>query len=89
LRLAADFYSHRLDRTRPLWEVALIEGVEEGRWAIAHKTHHCLVDGVGSVNVAYLLLDAEPSPPAREPHGSTPAQPSASSRLSFQLCFSR
>jgi diacylglycerol O-acyltransferase / wax synthase len=63
---AADFYSHRLDRTRPLWEMALIEGLPEGRWAVAHKTHHCLVDGVGSVDVAYLLLDAEPNPPERE-----------------------
>ncbi len=67
---AADFYSHRLDRTRPLWEMALIEGLPEGRWAIANKTHHCLVDGVGSVDVAYLLLDAEPNPPKRQfaPH---------------------
>jgi diacylglycerol O-acyltransferase / wax synthase len=62
---AADFYSHRLDRTRPLWEMALIEGLAEGRWAIAHKTHHCLVDGVGSVDVAYLLLDTELNPPQR------------------------
>ncbi|HUA02581.1 MAG TPA: wax ester/triacylglycerol synthase family O-acyltransferase [Solirubrobacteraceae bacterium] len=62
---AADFYSHRLDRTRPLWEMALIEGLPEGRWAIANKTHHCLVDGVGSVDVAYLLLDVEPNPPER------------------------
>ena len=59
---AADFYSHRLDRTRPLWEMALIEGLPDGRWAIANKTHHCLVDGVGSVDVAYLLLDTEPNP---------------------------
>jgi len=62
---AADFYSHRLDRRRPLWEMALIEGLPDGRWAIAHKTHHCLVDGVGSVDVAYLLLDTEPNPPER------------------------
>jgi diacylglycerol O-acyltransferase / wax synthase len=62
---AADFYSHRLDRARPLWEMALVEGLPEGRWAIAHKTHHCLVDGVGSVDVAYLLLDTEPNPPER------------------------
>ena len=68
---AADFYSHRLDRTRPLWEMALIEGLAEGRWAIAHKTHHCLVDGVGSVDVAYLLLDTEPNPPER-PQTSIP-----------------
>lgn len=62
---AGDFYSHRLDRTRPLWEAALIDGLADGRWALAHKTHHCLVDGVGSVDVAYLLLDAEPDPPQR------------------------
>ena len=62
---SANFYSHRLDRGRPLWEVALIEGLEDGRWALAHKTHHCLVDGVGSVSVAYLLLDAEPFPGER------------------------
>jgi diacylglycerol O-acyltransferase / wax synthase len=61
---AADFFSHRLDRTRPLWEMALVEGLEHGRWALATKTHHCLVDGVGSVGVAQLLLDAEPSPPS-------------------------
>ena len=54
---AGDFFSHRLDRTRPLWEMALIEGLEEGRWALAHKTHHSLIDGVGSVGVARLLLD--------------------------------
>lgn len=70
---AADFYSHRLDRTRPLWEMALIEGLEDGRWAIAHKTHHCLVDGVGSVDVAYALLDSEPSAGQLPPAVSPPA----------------
>lgn len=47
--------------------MALIEGLAEGRWALAHKTHHCLVDGVGSVDVAYVLLDTEPNPPERPP----------------------
>jgi diacylglycerol O-acyltransferase len=69
---AADFYSHRLDRTRPLWEMALIEGLSEGRWAVAHRTHHSLVDGVGSVDVAYLLLDTEPNPPERQFAPPTP-----------------
>jgi diacylglycerol O-acyltransferase / wax synthase len=76
---AADFYSHRLDRTRPLWEMALIQGLPEGRWAIAHKTHHWLVDGVGSVDLTYLLLDTEPDPPER-PLGP-PAAPPASGSL--------
>ena len=56
----ADFFSHRLDRTRPLWEMAMLEGLSGGRWALATKTHHCLVDGVGSVGVAHLLLDLGP-----------------------------
>src|SRR6478672_4782217 len=82
---AADFYSHRLDRTRPLWEMALIEGLPDGRWAIANKTHHCLVDGVGSVDVAYVLLDTEPNPaeptqapslPAHNPSLARPFLPS-------------
>jgi diacylglycerol O-acyltransferase / wax synthase len=77
---AADFYSHRLDRTRPLWEMALIEGLPEGRWATAHKTHHCLVDGVGSVDVAYLLLDTEPNPPER-PMAPPPPPPADRSLL--------
>jgi len=76
---AADFYSHRLDRTRPLWEMTLIEGLPEGRWATAHKTHHCLVDGVGSVDVAYVLLDAEPNPPERPP--ARPPEPRAGGSL--------
>jgi diacylglycerol O-acyltransferase len=57
---AADYFSHRLDRTRPLWELVLVEGLADGRWALVTKTHHALVDGVGSVDVVHLLLDAEP-----------------------------
>jgi diacylglycerol O-acyltransferase / wax synthase len=63
----ADFYSHRLDRSRPLWEMVLLEGLENGRWALATKTHHCLVDGVGSVDVGYVLLDAEAAPATASP----------------------
>ena len=57
---AGEFFSHRLDRTRPLWEMVLLEGLADGRWAIASKTHHSMVDGVGSVGVAQLLFDADP-----------------------------
>ncbi|HUA47033.1 MAG TPA: wax ester/triacylglycerol synthase family O-acyltransferase [Solirubrobacteraceae bacterium] len=71
---AADFYSHRLDRTRPLWELALVEGLADGRWVLAHKTHHCLVDGVGSVDVGNLLLDTERNP-RNGPTGSVTAPP--------------
>ncbi len=55
-----EFWSHRLDRHRPLWEMTLVDGLEKGRWALATKTHHCLVDGVGSLDIADALLDASP-----------------------------
>jgi diacylglycerol O-acyltransferase len=67
LEWAADFWSHRLDRARPLWEIVLLDGLSDDRWALVSKTHHCLVDGVGSVDVAHLLLDTEAHPPDRDP----------------------
>ena len=57
-----DFWSHRLDRHRPLWEVVLLDGLEDGRWALVTKTHHSMVDGVGSVDAGYLMLDSEAEP---------------------------
>ena len=63
----ADFWSHRLDRHRPLWEMTLLDGLEGGRWALASKTHHCLVDGVGSIDIGHLLLDAVPDAPPQPP----------------------
>ena len=62
-----DFWSHRLDRSRPLWEAVLIEGMPRGRWALVTKTHHCLVDGVGAADVGALMLDSSPDSPAEPP----------------------
>ena len=62
LEWLGDFYSHRLDRAHPLWETTLIDGLADGRWALATKVHHCLVDGISGVSVAGVLLDAEPNP---------------------------
>ncbi len=57
---ASGFFSQRLDRHRPLWEMTLVEGLADDRWALAHKTHHSMVDGVGSIDVGHLLLDTTP-----------------------------
>ena len=62
-----DFWSHRLDRHRPLWEMTLLDGLEDGRWALVTKTHHCLVDGVGSVDIGTVLLDSSPQPAPPHP----------------------
>jgi WS/DGAT/MGAT family acyltransferase len=56
---AGDYYSQRLDRTKPLWEMTILV-LADGRWAIVTKTHHCMIDGVGSVDMATLLLDTQP-----------------------------
>ncbi len=77
----SDYYSHRLDRSRPLWEMVLLDGLADGRWALVCKTHHCLVDGAGSVDASNLLLDAEPSPEHSAPHPTDGvAAPEASPR---------
>lgn len=70
----AELFSHPLDRRRPLWELVLVEGLERGRWALAQKTHHCLIDGIGSVDVVELLLDTGPHTNGRQPTSLRPPQ---------------
>ena len=48
-----------LDRGRPLWEVYLVEGLAEGRFALVTKTHQALVDGVNAVDIAHVIVDGE------------------------------
>ncbi len=83
-----DFWSHRLDRHRPLWEMTLLDGLEDGRWALATKTHHCLVDGVGSVDIGHALLDTSPDAPARRPLPVAPDDPKAEEHSRGQLWLS-
>src|SRR5436305_7065348 len=61
-RLAGRVFSQALDRTRPLWELWLVEGLAGGRFAVLSKTHHALVDGVSGVDIATVLFDASPDP---------------------------
>ncbi|MEW1953968.1 wax ester/triacylglycerol synthase family O-acyltransferase [Terrabacter sp. NPDC080008] len=48
----------KLDRTRPLWEVYLVEGLHDGRFAIVTKTHHALIDGVNALDIAHVIVDS-------------------------------
>jgi WS/DGAT/MGAT family acyltransferase len=59
-RLAARLFAQRLDRDKPLWELWFVEGLDEGRFALIAKTHHCMIDGISGVDIATVLMDAEP-----------------------------
>jgi len=63
-RLASRVFSQQLDRSKPLWEIWLVEGVAGDRFALLAKTHHALVDGVSGVDILTVLFDtaADPAP---------------------------
>jgi WS/DGAT/MGAT family acyltransferase len=73
LQMVARIFSQPLDRSKPLWENWLVEGLEGGRFALISKTHHSLVDGVSGVDLASVLFDAEPEPAPAE--ASTELEP--------------
>jgi diacylglycerol O-acyltransferase len=50
-----------LDRSKPLWELVLVEGFEDDRFAIVYKTHHAMADGISAVDIGMLLFDVEPN----------------------------
>ena len=61
--LTARIFSQQLDRSKPMWEMWLIEGLEDDRFALITKTHHSLVDGIAGVDLATVLFDVSPEPP--------------------------
>jgi WS/DGAT/MGAT family acyltransferase len=63
--LVARLQARPLDRSRPLWELTLVEGLEDDRFAVVTKVHQALVDGVHAVDLGQVVLDdsAEPYPP--------------------------
>ncbi|MDQ6696731.1 MAG: wax ester/triacylglycerol synthase family O-acyltransferase, partial [Actinomycetota bacterium] len=61
-RLVGRVMSQQLDRTKPLWEIWMVEGLEDDRWAMVSKTHHCMVDGVSGTDLLSVIMDASPNP---------------------------
>lgn len=59
-RLFGRVMSQELDRNRPLWETWIVEGLEDGNWAMISKVHHCMVDGVSGTDLMAVVLDHEP-----------------------------
>jgi len=75
-QLAGRIFSQRLDRSKPLWEIWLVQGLEGGQVALISKTHHALVDGVSGVDIATVLFDLSPVPreipPEEDPWAPAP-----------------
>jgi WS/DGAT/MGAT family acyltransferase len=59
-RLAGRILSQQLDRGKPLWEMWIVEGLENDRFAVISKAHHCMIDGVGSVELIGTTMGASP-----------------------------
>jgi WS/DGAT/MGAT family acyltransferase len=86
--MTARIYSQQLDRSKPLWEIWLVEGLEDDRFALITKTHHALIDGIAGVDLATVLFDISPEPPipsrSRRPWKPQP-EPGAASLIAAGL----
>jgi diacylglycerol O-acyltransferase len=73
--LVGELLAPPLDRSKPLWELILVEGFEDDRFAIVYKTHHAMADGISAVDIGMLLFDVEPKwEPAGDEVPWTPAR---------------
>ena len=73
--------SQQLDRSKPLWEMWMVEGLADGHWAIFSKTHHCMVDGVSGTDLLTVVLDKETDPPAQPVDTWTPTPEPSTAEL--------
>jgi diacylglycerol O-acyltransferase / wax synthase len=89
LALTARIQAQLLDRSRPLWELWFVEGLEGGNVGLIQKTHHALVDGVSGVDVATVLLDFTPEPTYLEPPRWIVEPPPSPGRLLVDTWYER
>ena len=81
-KLVGRVMAQQLDRSKPLWEIWVVEGLEDGRWAMLAKTHHALVDGVSGTDLLAVIMDLSPDAVRPEPSQWTPQpEPSGSSSM--------
>src|SRR6185503_20278745 len=73
-RLAGRIMSQPLDRKRPLWEMWIVEGLDDDRFAVISKTHHCMVDGISGADLMSVILSpfAADDPGTPEPWKARP-----------------
>jgi diacylglycerol O-acyltransferase len=66
-KLSARIMAQQLDRNRPLWEIWLVEGFHENRFAIISKVHHCMIDGASGVDISQILMRLQPNREIEQP----------------------
>ena len=76
--------SQQLDRAKPLWEMWVAEGLDDGSWALISKTHHCMVDGVSGTDLMSVLLSKERESTTAAEDGWEPAPEPNSAALVAQ-----
>jgi diacylglycerol O-acyltransferase len=82
--LMADLMSTELARDRPLWEAWMVDGLEDGRWALISKVHHCMVDGIAGTGLMEQVLSTEPGGrPTETEDGWDPQPPPSDTRLAL------
>jgi WS/DGAT/MGAT family acyltransferase len=59
-KLVGRVMSQQLDRSKSLWEIWVVGGLEDGRWAMLSKTHHAMVDGVAGTDLLAVIMDLSP-----------------------------
>ncbi len=60
-QIAGRLMSQQLDRSKPMWEMVVVEGLDHGRFAIVTKIHHCMIDGMSGVDLMAVLMSLVPS----------------------------
>jgi diacylglycerol O-acyltransferase / wax synthase len=81
--------SQQLDRGKPLWEMWIVEGLSEGRWAVINKVHHCMVDGVSGTELLTVILDSERDPELPAPDDWHPERQPLGAELALQALARR
>ncbi len=65
--LAARLFAQQLDRSKPLWEMVVTEGLDGDRFAFIVKVHHCMIDGVAGVDLLKVIMNLAPADRVEEP----------------------
>jgi WS/DGAT/MGAT family acyltransferase len=83
-KLVGRVMSQQLDRSKPLWEIWVVQGLEDGHWAVLAKTHHAMVDGVSGTDLLALIMDTSPEPVAPTPVIWAPESAPSGARLAAE-----